>query len=379
MPYFVLIYPKIVRRVLRIMGDDTAPKNSIDMARDGSTEPAASDFRRLLAESEERYARLVETSPDVVFRLRLRPKVRMEYINPAAERILGHPLASLRSADLEFLRTLYADEEWDDVLDVAAGRRIHPTVLRRMRRADATLFWAEIHNIPIYDEAGTIVAHEGTIRDVSDRENALAGWRAAEERQRRLTESLPELLFRMDDSGTFIEQIPTASRQPARLFLGNTMAAVLPEDVQPEALKLLGKALGGTPGSLRCQINLFGEDRTYEFRLLPCGSGELLAFLRDVTDEVWAAAELERRAARAELEGAVERQIGIKNPYEFTFREFTVLHLVAKGVADKEIANELGVVPSTVHKHVSNILGKMRAGSRTEAGVRAVQEGLVSI
>ncbi len=103
-----------------------------------------------------------------------------------------------------------------------------------------------------------------------------------------------------------------------------------------------------------------------------------MAFLRDVTGEVWAIAELERRAARAELEGAVERQIGIKNPYEFTFREFAVLHLLARGVADKQIANELGVVPSTVHKHVSSILAKMRAGSRTEAGVRAVREGLVS-
>jgi PAS domain S-box-containing protein len=303
----------------------------------------------------------------------------MEYINPAAERILGYPLDMLRSADLAFLRVLYADEEWDDVLDVSSGRRFYPVVLRRMRRADGTTIHVEVHNRPVYDGMGTIVAHEGTIRDVSDRENALAQVRGAEERQRLITESLPELIFWMDASGTFVEQIPTASRQPVRHFLGETMESVLPKTVRPEAGSLLKKALCGTAGSLRCQLRIFGEERTYEVRVLPCGSGELLAFLRDVTDEVCLVPEVGKGGDWAEPEGTVERQAGIRNPYQFTFREFTVLHMVAKGVGDKEIAIELGVVPSTVHKHVSNILAKMRANSRTEAGVRAVREGLVSI
>jgi PAS domain S-box-containing protein len=330
-----------------------------------------------LTESAELYQRLVEANPDAVFRLRIRPEVRVEYLNAAAERILGHPLETLRSAGLDFLREWFADDELDSILDVAAGRRFFPVAVRRMRRADGSLFWAEIHNVPIYDESATIVAHEGTIRDVSDRENALAAWRAAEEKQRRITESLPELLFKVDEAGKLFEQIPTASRQPSRVFLERPIAEIVPEDSRSDAAGLLKKALAGTPGTMRCQVTVFGDERAYEIRLLPCGSGELLAFLRDVTDEVWATAEHERRAARAELEGTVERQLGIKNPYEFTVREFTVLHMLVKGFADKEIANELGVVPSTVHKHVSHILGKMGANSRTEASVRAVQEGLV--
>ena len=312
-------------------------------------------------------------APTLCFACRSDPKLRMDYSQPGCGTDSRVSTPSSRSAGLDLLRKLYADGEWADVLDVAAGRRFYPVVVRRMRRADGTMFWAEIHNRAIYDDAGTIVALEGLIRDVTDREDALAKLRA-------ITESLPELLFRMDDSGTFIEQIPTASRLPARLFLGKTVVALTPETVRSKAKKLLAMALGGARGSLRCQIEVFGEARTYEFHLLPCATGELLGFLRDVTEQVWAVAEvgavaeLERRAARAELEGAVERQIGIKNPYEFTFREFAVLHLLARGVADKEIANELEVVPSTVHKHVSNILAKMSAHSRTEAGVRAVRE-----
>ncbi len=66
-----------------------------------------------------------------------------------------------------------------------------------------------------------------------------------------------------------------------------------------------------------------------------------------------------------------------KNPYGLTFRGLVVLHPLAAGRSDKEIATELVISPLTVHKHVSNILGKMNAASRTEAATRALKEGLI--
>ena len=98
-----------------------------------------------------------------------------------------------------------------------------------------------------------------------------------------------------------------------------------------------------------------------------------LAVLDDVTDRNRLEEALQR--AREELEGKIERQMVQRNPYRLTFREFTILHLVSTGRADKEIASELVISPLTVHKHVANILAKMDAASRTEAGVRALREG----
>ena len=63
--------------------------------------------------------------------------------------------------------------------------------------------------------------------------------------------------------------------------------------------------------------------------------------------------------------------------YGLSFRELTVLHLVSKGKADKEIAVTLGISSQTVNKHVARILHKMGASSRTEAGVRAIKDGIV--
>jgi DNA-binding NarL/FixJ family response regulator len=97
--------------------------------------------------------------------------------------------------------------------------------------------------------------------------------------------------------------------------------------------------------------------------------------MRDISARKRAEEELQR--ARDELEARAERRMKSARQYKLTFRELTVLYLVAGGMADKEIAFRLGISHRTASKHVENILGKMGAMSRTEAGVRAIQEGLV--
>jgi PAS domain S-box-containing protein len=77
--------------------------------------------------------------------------------------------------------------------------------------------------------------------------------------------------------------------------------------------------------------------------------------------------------AREDLESKVEAEIQRGNSYGLTFRELTVLHLVATGRGDKAIAHDLGIRPHTASRHVKNILTKMSATSRTDAGVRAVR------
>jgi DNA-binding NarL/FixJ family response regulator len=66
-------------------------------------------------------------------------------------------------------------------------------------------------------------------------------------------------------------------------------------------------------------------------------------------------------------------------PEQLTERELEVLHLLAKGRQNKEIANELVISERTVKFHVSAILAKLGVGNRTEAVSRAAQLGLVEL
>ena len=62
-----------------------------------------------------------------------------------------------------------------------------------------------------------------------------------------------------------------------------------------------------------------------------------------------------------------------------TPRELEVLNLIAKGLENREIAEQLVVSEATVRTHVSNILGKLHLASRTQAALYALKEGLASL
>jgi NarL family two-component system response regulator LiaR len=66
-------------------------------------------------------------------------------------------------------------------------------------------------------------------------------------------------------------------------------------------------------------------------------------------------------------------------PDPLTDRELQVLRLVAKGLGNQEIAEQLVVTEATVRSHVSNILHKLHLANRVQATLYALQEGLTSL
>ena len=71
-----------------------------------------------------------------------------------------------------------------------------------------------------------------------------------------------------------------------------------------------------------------------------------------------------------------ERPTGVGAP-RLTDRELEVLRLVARGMANKEIAHQLFISENTVKNHVRNILEKLQLHSRMEAAMYAVRENLL--
>lgn len=77
------------------------------------------------------------------------------------------------------------------------------------------------------------------------------------------------------------------------------------------------------------------------------------------------------RAAPAEEDGLPGEPL--------TEREIQVLGMLAEGLGNKTIAARLNISEHTVKFHVSSILSKLGADSRTEAVTRGVREGLIMI
>ncbi len=62
---------------------------------------------------------------------------------------------------------------------------------------------------------------------------------------------------------------------------------------------------------------------------------------------------------------------------ELSTREREVLGLVAQGLSDAEIAERLVISPHTAHRHMANILAKMRLPTRAAAAAAAARAGLL--
>jgi DNA-binding NarL/FixJ family response regulator len=62
---------------------------------------------------------------------------------------------------------------------------------------------------------------------------------------------------------------------------------------------------------------------------------------------------------------------------ELTRREVEVLRMVAAGLGNREIGLRLGVSEHTIKFHISSILGKLGASSRTEAVTQGIKRGLI--
>ncbi|MCB2202579.1 response regulator transcription factor [bacterium] len=137
----------------------------------------------------------------------------------------------------------------------------------------------------------------------------------------------------------------------------------------------------------RTQVVVLTSYHQDEFIFPALRAGAISYVLKDVMmDDL---AEAIRKAARGEAvlhprvaERVIQEINGAKgatfNPFtELTNREMEVLRLIARGMCNSLIAEELYISENTVKGHVSNILSKLQLADRTQAAVYAWEQGIV--
>jgi len=66
-----------------------------------------------------------------------------------------------------------------------------------------------------------------------------------------------------------------------------------------------------------------------------------------------------------------------KNNIQLTSREIEVLKLIATGLQDREIADQLDIAETTVYTHCRNLRKKIAVSNRTELAIHAKEHGIV--
>jgi two-component system cell cycle sensor histidine kinase/response regulator CckA len=164
------------------------------------------EAERALQESEERFRRLAEHVPDVIYRFRLVPTRGLEYISPSITAVTGYtPEEYYADPDLVF-DLLHADDR--PLLEQQLRTpRTEPLQLRWISK-DGEIVWTESRSTTVVDEDGTPVALEGVARDITDRkcaEDELA-------RLAALVEFSNDAIIGTDVAGEIVTWNPAAER-----------------------------------------------------------------------------------------------------------------------------------------------------------------------
>jgi PAS domain S-box-containing protein len=159
---------------------------AISMVEDISEQKAV---EAALAESEERFQRLVENVPDMIFSARLKPEAVVEYVSPAVEDLSGYTPEDLY-ADPDLLWRIVLPEDLGKFEGMTRSTSPSSETLR-WRHKDGHTVWTELRAVPVLDEHGEVVAIEGVSRDISERVQAEEALRLQEAELASIFRSTP--------------------------------------------------------------------------------------------------------------------------------------------------------------------------------------------
>ena len=173
--------------------------------------------------------------------------------------------------------------------------------------------------------------------------------------------------------------------QAVALAIEHVPDVILMDLLMPEmdGVEAIEQVVASSPATRIIVLTSYTED---EYLLPAMRAGAVGYHLKDADPEDLVSAI--RAAARGQttLHPSVAARLvrGADHPSEdwlsdLSERELDVLRLIARGMSNKEIANELVISEGTVKSHVSNILSKLHLAHRTQAALYALKRGLVPL
>ena len=154
----------------------------------------------------------------------------------------------------------------------------------------------------------------------------------------------------------------------------------MPEMSGVEAMKIIGAE---SPDIKIIVLTTFDTDE-YIFDAVQAGAKGYL--LKDTSrDELFSAVRAVCRGESQIEPGVAARlitrfqELSQPDPDTLSDREIEVLQLIARGSANRQIAEELLISESTVKTHVANIFSKMNVRHRTQAVTQGLQKGIIKL
>ncbi len=240
-----------------------------------------------LQASEERNRNLFDNSPVGIFRNTV--KGSFTSVNSTLVNILGYESVEEVLA-LKIPDELYITPEEHQQLQKQydpVGRMVG--VEMRWRKKNGQPIFVSVYSQVIRDTNGCIVAYEGLVLDVTQRKRVEDWLQESEPNNKAILDAIPDLMFRFSSQGNLLDFKAGSNKDLYILpeeIIGDNIRSMFPSDVADLFLHQIDRALDkGGVQSFEYQLPLIHGVQDYESRLVTSGHNEILAIVRNITQQ----------------------------------------------------------------------------------------------
>jgi len=228
--------------------------------------------KEALQAQEERFRCLSSCSPVGIFIADF--EGRYTYANPRCQAICGLSLAELLGDGWE---NCIHPEDCDRVL----ARWLDYTreggeyaIEYRLQTPEGIVRWINVCSSRMFSDSGELIGYVGTVRDVTERQQAQAALKSSEQQLRTLLENTPDIIIRADKELRYIyvnQAVERSQGKPVSFFLGKTSQAIgMPPEMCQMWEETLHKVLEtGREEIIEFQASSTNGIRTYQSRVVP--------------------------------------------------------------------------------------------------------------
>ncbi|RMG98707.1 MAG: PAS domain S-box protein [Chloroflexi bacterium] len=197
-------------------------------------------------------------------------------------------------------------------------------IIGRLRSLTVSLYQAQQQLQAAVEAQATALGHvsEALYQTKTKEEKISEALQYSEATNRALLEAVPDLMFRLNHEGVYLDFIPAKEIPllvPPEKIIGNSVHETLPPPLARQTMEAITQALRTRNlQQFEYSLPLAGETRYFEARIVAINNEEVLGIIRDITDAVNArqllqetAVVLEQQvqARTAELEQIIARQL----------------------------------------------------------------------
>jgi len=226
-----------------------------------------------------------------------------DFVNDAYAHLIEESASSIVG---QHVRDIFGEQ--DTAVIISNFRRaIH---LKKPLTYDEVLFlphgriWWQIYLTPEFHENGEVKSLTGTVTNMTDQKRMENALREAERKNRALITSMPDVILKLNRSGTFTdleEGKDTVLGLSPNQFVGKSLQDILPPDLAKVASGHLDKLFKSRETQV-FEYNLNFNDAIHDFevRLVFINNNECLGIVRDITEKNQALRDLEIAKEQAE-------------------------------------------------------------------------------